>query len=292
MQLDSASACTELTFGESSRLVSTRSRTTDSFRTDHARQSFDQRPRRRRTLAPSAAARQARTRGRRPARTDRDPVPAADRRRRRLPRETRRRGPGRCLGRCLQGRTRPAATVVKYRPPGSRRWRETDLHMIDEHLGGVRWAGSFDVDRTGSWSFTFEAWTDRFGTWRDELARKVAAGQHDLVGELWRASRCCTAADRARRTKRDMDLLERTLATVEDRAGQRVDQAPGAPVRGRAHRDRTRAGARGRGGARAAAARGRSPAGPVLDLVRAVPAFLGRAEGRRGPTPSTCRARL
>ena len=58
------------------------------------------------------------------------------------------------------------------------------MHRIDAHLGGVRWAGSFDVDRQGSWEYTVEAWTDVFGTWRDELERKVAAQQHDLAGEL------------------------------------------------------------------------------------------------------------
>ena len=49
------------------------------------------------------------------------------------------------------------------------------MHRIDAHLGGVRWAGEFEVDRSGRWEYTIEAWTDVFGTWRDELARKVAA---------------------------------------------------------------------------------------------------------------------
>ena len=37
---------------------------------------------------------------------------------------------------------------------------------------------------SGRWEYTIEAWTDVFGTWRDELERKVAAQQHDLAGEL------------------------------------------------------------------------------------------------------------
>jgi starch synthase (maltosyl-transferring) len=61
---------------------------------------------------------------------------------------------------------------------------ETELERIDAHLGGVRWAGAFTVSRPGSWRYTIEAWTDQFGTWRDELRRKVAAGQADLSGEL------------------------------------------------------------------------------------------------------------
>jgi starch synthase (maltosyl-transferring) len=106
--------------------------------------------------------------------------------------------------------------VVKYRPPGSRRWREAELQRIDAHLGGVRWAGSFEVDQIGAWQFTFESWTDRFGTWRDELARKVGAGQHDLAGELMEGIALLQRAIDRARTKRDLDLLERTLATVED----------------------------------------------------------------------------
>ena len=58
------------------------------------------------------------------------------------------------------------------------------MRRIDAHLGGVRWAGQFAVDRPGAWQYTIEAWTDVFGTWRDELERKVDAGQHDLSGEL------------------------------------------------------------------------------------------------------------
>ena len=58
------------------------------------------------------------------------------------------------------------------------------MRRIDAHLDGVRWAGEFDVDRIGRWEYTVEAWTDVFGTWRDELERKIEAGQHDLAGEL------------------------------------------------------------------------------------------------------------
>ncbi len=44
--------------------------------------------------------------------------------------------------------------------------------------------GEFEVDQPGRWEYTIQAWTDVFGTWRDELERKVAAGQDDLQGEL------------------------------------------------------------------------------------------------------------
>ncbi|MFZ0088033.1 MAG: maltotransferase domain-containing protein [Solirubrobacteraceae bacterium] len=74
--------------------------------------------------------------------------------------------------------------AVRYRGPGDEEWQEVGLRRIDAHLGGVRWAAQFTVDRPGRWQYTIEAWTDVFGTWRDELERKVNARQQDLSGEL------------------------------------------------------------------------------------------------------------
>ena len=43
----------------------------------------------------------------------------------------------------------------------------------------------------GRWEFTIEAWVDRFESWRDELRRKVEAGQTDLDERARRrAPRC------------------------------------------------------------------------------------------------------
>jgi starch synthase (maltosyl-transferring) len=74
--------------------------------------------------------------------------------------------------------------VVRYRSPGGRRWVEAPMHPIDAHVNGVRWQGEFTVETPGRWQFSVEAWSDRFATWRDELQRKIGAGQHDLAGEL------------------------------------------------------------------------------------------------------------
>src|SRR5215218_3137547 len=75
--------------------------------------------------------------------------------------------------------------VVKYKAPGGRRWLESELHTVDAHLNGVRWAGEFAVETPGRWQFTFEAWTDRWATYHDELRRKVEADLgEDLSGEI------------------------------------------------------------------------------------------------------------
>jgi len=73
--------------------------------------------------------------------------------------------------------------VVRFRGPEENQWREQELHRIDAHLDGVRWATAIVVDRPGRWQYTIEAWTDVFGTWRDELARKVAAGQEEQLDD-------------------------------------------------------------------------------------------------------------
>jgi starch synthase (maltosyl-transferring) len=108
--------------------------------------------------------------------------------------------------------------VVRYRGPGERRWREAALRPVDEHLDGVRWEGEFEVDRTGRWQYTVEAWTDVFGTWRDELERKILAGQHDLAGELSEGVVLLRDALRSAKDGDDRALIEHALRTLEDPA--------------------------------------------------------------------------
>src|SRR4051794_21995173 len=70
--------------------------------------------------------------------------------------------------------------AVLYRAPGSSKWLETPMRAE----GNDRFAGSFHVDRAGRWEFTVQAWVDRFESFREELRRKVEAGQTDLASEL------------------------------------------------------------------------------------------------------------
>jgi starch synthase (maltosyl-transferring) len=105
--------------------------------------------------------------------------------------------------------------VVRSRAPGGR-WREREMRRIDDHLGGVRWAGGFDVERTGSYQYTIEAWTDVFGTWRNELQRKLAAGQDELSGELSEGALLLRDALERTRREKDKQLIEHALGTLED----------------------------------------------------------------------------
>jgi starch synthase (maltosyl-transferring) len=106
--------------------------------------------------------------------------------------------------------------VARYRGPTERRWRETPLQPIDAHLDGVRWAGELQVDKQGHWEYTIEAWTDLFATWRDELRRKIEAGQHDLAGELSEGVVLLRDAMQRAKEKGDRTLIEHALATLED----------------------------------------------------------------------------
>jgi starch synthase (maltosyl-transferring) len=106
--------------------------------------------------------------------------------------------------------------VVSYLGPDDTHWREAEMHRIDAHLGGVRWAGEFEVDRTGRWVYTVQAWTDAFGTWRDELQRKVAAGQPDLQGELSEGIVLLKRAVERAVAKAERTLIEHACRELED----------------------------------------------------------------------------
>jgi starch synthase (maltosyl-transferring) len=72
--------------------------------------------------------------------------------------------------------------ALRYRPAGSRRWREVPMAPLRDDPD--RWHGSFTVDELGRWQFGVIAWVDRVASWQHELERKVAGGQGDLTSEL------------------------------------------------------------------------------------------------------------
>jgi starch synthase (maltosyl-transferring) len=72
------------------------------------------------------------------------------------------------------------AAAIRYRAASEPDWREAPLRLVDND----RWAGQFPLERTSRYVFTIEAWTDVFGSWFEEMTRRVAAGQADLGSEL------------------------------------------------------------------------------------------------------------
>jgi starch synthase (maltosyl-transferring) len=87
------------------------------------------------------------------------------------------------------------AARIRYRAPAENDWRYAPLTF---DYNSDRWLGSFPLDQIGRWTYTVEAWTDQFGTWRSELEKKINAG-HDVSIELLEGAELVEAA--ARRTR-------------------------------------------------------------------------------------------
>ncbi len=105
--------------------------------------------------------------------------------------------------------------VVRSCAPGGRRWVESPMVRIDAHVDGDRWAGEFRVDCLGRHAWTIEAWTDAFASWREELRRKIDAGQQQLSGELSEGEVLLEqAAQRAKGA--DRELIERALVHLRE----------------------------------------------------------------------------
>ncbi len=95
------------------------------------------------------------------------------------------------------------AAVVRFKHERERRWREARMRP----LGNDRFAGTFPVERLGCYRYGVTGWIDRFGSWRDQLERRVAAGQ-DVRSELAdgaRLVRDAAAAARAEAALGDWD---------------------------------------------------------------------------------------
>ena len=113
------------------------------------------------------------------------------------------------------------AARVRYRAPGESEWRTaplTYLYDVD------RWVGSFELDRIGRWAFTVEAWTDRWGTWRSGLEKKLAAGQ-DVHVELLEGAEHAEGAARRQRFGDARNGLTQAAARLRDATREQAERA-------------------------------------------------------------------
>jgi starch synthase (maltosyl-transferring) len=79
-------------------------------------------------------------------------------------------------------------------------WQGTDRDPQSspmELLVNDRWRGEFRVSQIGTYRYTIEAWVDRFKTWRGDLIKRIAAGQHVQVELLIGAGLIEDSAERA-----------------------------------------------------------------------------------------------
>ena len=115
------------------------------------------------------------------------------------------------------------AARIRYRTHDESTWREAPLRPVDND----GWAGSFRLDANTRYVYTVEAWTDAFGSWVEEMRRRIAGGQADLASELLEGAEMVRRA-RAGASGPDASAL-----------GQALDRLAAAPSRD-AHLDEVR----------------------------------------------------
>jgi starch synthase (maltosyl-transferring) len=90
------------------------------------------------------------------------------------------------------------SALLLYRKEDDREWAETPM----EPLINDRWRGSFAVTEPGRYRYTIMAWVDQFKSWRQDLAKKLQAGQEVSVELLVGAQLITEASQRAPETER------------------------------------------------------------------------------------------
>ncbi len=114
-----------------------------------------------------------------------------------------------------------------YRPSKEGEW--ADIPMT--HFDNDRWRGEFRPTMLESYTFTIEAWVDRFLTWQRDLKKKVDAKLDVSVELLMGAEHVSQAAARAGSADaRRLNAWAETLKTGGDTAAVRR-MALGAPLR-------------------------------------------------------------
>lgn len=63
--------------------------------------------------------------------------------------------------------------AIVWRPKGSEAWTEVPMAYLEND----RWLGSIRFPEMGPYDYSFVAWRNLFATWRNDTAKKVAAGQ-------------------------------------------------------------------------------------------------------------------
>jgi starch synthase (maltosyl-transferring) len=118
-----------------------------------------------------------------------------------------------------EGHDQLAARII-YRGPNDDGWFESPLTY---DYDTDRWTGTFTVDRIGRWIFSVEAWTDRFGTWRSELKKKLDAGQ-DIQVELSEGAQFAKAAARSAKSAPVRASLNMTAKVLDDRRDTAIEK--------------------------------------------------------------------
>ena len=103
------------------------------------------------------------------------------------------------------------AAVLKTRSLDQEDWDETPMELMNAGLD--RWRGAVRLERNTRYAYTIEAWTDAFEFWRDEIGKKIDAGQ-EVTLEL-AEGRHIVAAAQARAEGVEADRLAEVLRTFD-----------------------------------------------------------------------------
>ena len=165
---------------------------------------------------------------------------------------------------------------VRWRGPGQRTWRDAPLLEVVND----RWEGGFEPEVIGHHEVVIEAWTDRFGTWRDHAHKRAAVEEPDLEIELLvgaelletLAPEGAEARSRAAARCRRRRCGRTRAACARSSTPASTTTSPTIVARIPDDIDLTRL--------RDAGPLGRPRARPVLGVVRAVPPERGRLRRR------------
>jgi starch synthase (maltosyl-transferring) len=113
------------------------------------------------------------------------------------------------------------AAALRWRRAGEDAWEETPMRP----LGNDRWTGTFAVGAVGRSLYTIHAWVDRFRSWRDDLAKKSAAG-HDVTVDLLAGAELVEQASR-RAPGTDRETLLRWAQDLRSPRGRETPEDPG-----------------------------------------------------------------
>src|SRR5262249_5255668 len=80
----------------------------------------------------------------------------------------------------------PCRARVQRRASGSRRSGGAVTRMAGADDGPDQWYATSQPDAVGHWTFTVEAFSDPYLSWRDAVVKKIDAGQgaEDLANDL------------------------------------------------------------------------------------------------------------
>ncbi len=112
------------------------------------------------------------------------------------------------------------AAVVRYRDWQAEQWSEVEMAFVDND----RWSASIPLLENSRLNYAVEAFPDIFGSWTDELRKKVAAGV-DVSSELLEGQHIVEEM-KSRASKRDSAAIDKLLQA----AGTATTQADAATI--------------------------------------------------------------